>query len=94
MNHARGSPKTCLHRGIWNPVGKLLEDGDSKCRCGQWAPTAGHYFAALVKTKAYPLETTFPKNSVNTILEQLEKFEAFNNIRRSRSDDCGLYNIF
>jgi hypothetical protein len=61
-----------LYRGIWNSVSKLLEDGDSKCRCGQWASTAGHYFAALVKTKAHPLETTFPKNSVNTTLEHLQ----------------------
>ena len=90
MNHARGSLKTCLHRGIWNPIGSLLEEGDKECSCGQWASTAGYYFAALVKTKAYPLETTFPKNSVNKILERLQKFEAFSEVQEIGEGDCDL----
>jgi hypothetical protein len=88
MNHARGSLKTCLHRGIWNPIGSLLEEGDKDCSCGQWTSTAGYYFAALVKTKAYPLETTFPKNSINTILERLQKFEASSKIRKIGGAYC------
>jgi len=74
MNHARGGLRTCLHRGIWEYVGQLLEDSGIKRNCGKWASTAGHYFAALVKIEAYPLEKHFPKNSVNKLLERLEMF--------------------
>jgi len=75
MNHARGGLKTCLHRGIWDKIGDLLERGHDACKCRHWATTAGHYFAALVHTEAYPLEKTFSKNSVNDILTCLKKFD-------------------
>ena len=74
MNHARGGLKTCIHRGIWDKIGNLLERGSYACECRHWASTAGHYFAALVDTEAYPLEKTFPKASVNTILKRLKDF--------------------
>lgn len=74
MNHARGGLKTCLHRGIWNPVEDVLAKGDYKCDCDEWAATAGYYMAALVKTHAYPLEKSFPKNAINTILDWLQNF--------------------
>jgi hypothetical protein len=72
MNQARGRLKTVLHNGIWTKVGYLLKKRD--CQCGQWASTAGLYFADLVKTQAYPLEQTFPKNSLNDIMLWLGKF--------------------
>ncbi|KAF2634057.1 hypothetical protein P280DRAFT_414639 [Massarina eburnea CBS 473.64] len=75
MNHARGGLKTVLHRGIWNRVGKLLEQGPESNLCDEWDTVAGRYFAELVRIDAYPLETIFPKHSMNTILERLEKFK-------------------
>lgn len=75
MNHARCGLKTCLHRGIWDEIGALLERGSYACTCRHWATTAGHYFAALVKTEAYPLEKTFSRNSINGILTWLKAFE-------------------
>jgi hypothetical protein len=72
MNHARGSLKTRLHGGLWEKVGKLLSSG---CKCGKWAHIAGKYFAELVLVDAYPLETTFPKASINTILTRLAAFD-------------------
>ncbi|KAJ4349332.1 uncharacterized protein N0V89_007946 [Didymosphaeria variabile] len=75
MNHARGSLKTVLHRGIWDKAGEVLKKGEDKCRCGKWASVCGRYFAELVKIDAYPLEMVFPKNSINTILSRLGRFE-------------------
>lgn len=74
MNHARGALKTCLHKGIWDEIGALLARGDYACTCRHWATTAGHYFAALVKTDAYPLEKTFSRNSVVAVLKYLNAF--------------------
>jgi len=56
MNHARGALRTVIHRGIWEEMRSLLRNGSYMCTCGGWASTAGHYFAALVQTDAYPLE--------------------------------------
>lgn len=74
MNHARGALRTVIHRGISDSVGELLERGAYACSCGRWAETAGHYFAGLVKTNAYPLEQTFSKASVLEILNCLKNF--------------------
>lgn len=84
INHARGGLRTKIHRGIWERIKPLLVEGDDCCTCGEWAETAGHYFAALVKTGAYPLEETFPKSSVNTILNQLGNFKMLH----SPDEDC------
>jgi hypothetical protein len=74
MNHARGSLRTSIHRGIWDEIEALLRRGAYACTCGAWASTAGHYFAALVATDAYPLEKTFAKTSVMDILGRLKSF--------------------
>jgi hypothetical protein len=74
MNHARGGLKTRLHSGLWDKVGGLLKAGPLRCSCKKWDSVAGRYFAELMHIGAYPLEKVFPKNSVNTILERLQKF--------------------
>ncbi|KAF2133803.1 hypothetical protein P153DRAFT_274428, partial [Dothidotthia symphoricarpi CBS 119687] len=74
MNHARGSLRTSIHRGIWSGIGSLLTRGPYVCKCDSWASTAGHYFAGLVNTTAYPLEKTFSKSSVMMILADLKSF--------------------
>jgi hypothetical protein len=74
MNHARGSLRTVIHRGIWEKIEHLLRRGYYACTCGDWARTAGHYFAALVLTDGYPLEKTFSKTSVTDILNLLKAF--------------------
>jgi hypothetical protein len=74
MNHARESLRTFIHRGIWDEIETLLRRGAYACTCGEWASTAGHYFAALVDTDAYPLEKSFSKTSVVNILSRLKTF--------------------
>lgn len=74
MNHARGSLRTSIHRGLWFKIGSLLSCGPCDCECNSWASTAGHYFAGLVNTSAYPLEKTFSRSSVAEILSRLEPF--------------------
>lgn len=74
MNHARGSLKTTLHKGIWESVGRILKEGPSKCECGHWDAVSGRYFAELVRLDVYPLEILFAKTSINTILSRLEDF--------------------
>jgi hypothetical protein len=75
MNHARGGLKSSLHRGLWTAVGHLFGSGKYHCTCGQWAKSAGLYFDALVKVQVYPLETVFPKTSMNTLLSRLGSFD-------------------
>lgn len=79
MNHARGSLKTCLHRGLWKRVGKLLQEGQNGEVCSHWAAQAGYYFAALVETGAYPLELTFARHSIVELLSQLARFDEISN---------------
>ncbi|KAF1951587.1 hypothetical protein CC80DRAFT_204343 [Byssothecium circinans] len=74
MNHARGGLKTTLHRGLWDKVGDLLENGPDCDDCDDWDSVAGRYFAELVRIAAYPLEKVFPKNSITAILQRLDDF--------------------
>ncbi|KAF2280106.1 uncharacterized protein EI97DRAFT_368680 [Westerdykella ornata] len=80
VNHARGSLKTTLHRGLWNRVGDLLKKGSNGIACAHWAETAGRYFGALTKLEVYPLELSFSKNSINTLLGWLGDFHLNNKI--------------
>lgn len=73
MNHARGSLKTTLHRLIWKDVGRVLKERKNY-KCTGWAEVAGQYFAALTDTEVYPLELSFPKHSINELLDKLDKF--------------------
>ncbi|PSN72283.1 hypothetical protein BS50DRAFT_569809 [Corynespora cassiicola Philippines] len=74
MNHARGALKSSIQRWVWKKAEQVLKHGERECVCGYWPTAVGKYLAALVRTGAYPLETAFPKYSVEDMLALLDCF--------------------
>lgn len=71
MNAARGRLKTILHRELYESVDTLLEE----VRCPLRETVLWRYFAALNKTRSWPLERYMSKESINGLLHNLEYFE-------------------
>jgi hypothetical protein len=73
VNHARGGLKTTLHKSLYKKCGHLLRYSTSDCEC--WAPTVGHYFAALTKIECFPVEDVLFYSSVAQIVGRLGTFK-------------------
>ena len=85
VNQARGRLKTVLRGPLWEKVGSLLSEPHT-CSC--WQKTSAEYLAALVKCEVYPLEESFPKNSVTQTFDRLEGFG-----HTSAAKDCRSCNV-
>lgn len=59
-----------MHRGLYEPIDKLLEKANCTCR----ERTLYAYERALKNTGAWPLETAFLKLSVSAIFDKLSGF--------------------
>ncbi|KAK3069829.1 hypothetical protein LTR53_011534 [Teratosphaeriaceae sp. CCFEE 6253] len=71
LNAAKARLKTVLHRALYNPIDDLLRR--ARCRCK--AEVLYAYEVTLMRTGAWPLETTFLMNSVEYTLRKLESVQ-------------------
>ena len=70
LNAARGRLKTILHRSLYSPIGKLLNEAT----CSSKEKVEYGYQKSLFRVGVWPLEMKYMHYSMHTILEKLEEF--------------------
>lgn len=71
INAARGRLKTILHRGLYEPVDRML----ASATCSYREKVLWQYFKALTETRAWPIESAAGKCGMRILLDRLKNFE-------------------
>ena len=71
INAARGRLKTILHRGLYDPVDRML----AEATCPYREKVLWQYFKALTETGAWPIESGPGKCGMRVLLDKLAAFE-------------------
>ncbi|BCR98421.1 uncharacterized protein AKAW2_40104S [Aspergillus luchuensis] len=72
INAARGRLRTILHKGLFETLGNLANDG--KCSCKEL--TTFEYLREMARIHVWPLEDCMKAESINQMLERLRLFDA------------------
>ncbi|KAK5164092.1 uncharacterized protein LTR77_010183 [Saxophila tyrrhenica] len=70
VNAAKGRLRTILHRGLYEPIESILRS----TMCDEHPKSLFFYELALTHTGAWPIESKFLNNNVDTMLRKLANF--------------------